>query len=326
MISRKPPSLATWLLEGLGHTRANPALAGDLLEEFAAGRSQAWYWRQALMVMVSGTARNARIYRSYFRAVLIGFAAQSAAAVALWWLHAPPRVHGVVWVISTGVLALSVFAALAAVKERVTGQTRANLQLLSCACEAGAPDRRTIRNMVAAETFVTYLMCYFIWALFWARPSGSELLSAQIQWLALWAMAPALVRVPVARRVPAEKAPAAAPTAVRQLPYPTQELSLLLTGVDGKPILLRPENVVASILAAADEELAAGVFQRAVSVEQLRRAIWLGSSRNYLAMLKDDQAAPPITTPRDFASLLEETARIDRDFPNECRDRQESCF
>jgi len=295
-------------LDGLGHTRHNAALAGDLLEEFADGRSPAWYWRQTLMVIVSGVVRNARIYQSHFRAVLTGFAAQSAASVALWWFHAPPRVHGVFWTISTGVLVLSVIVVLATVKERVTGQTRANLQLLSCACEAGAPDRRTIRNMVAADTFVTYLMCYCIWALFWARPSWSELLFVQMEWLGLFALAPALVRVPMARRAPAEKAPETTATRPR-LTYPAQEPGLLLAVADGEPILLRPETVVTSIFTAADEDLAAKIFTGKASVEHLRRAVWLGSSRNYLAMLKDDQAALPIASAADFAALLEEVTR-----------------
>ena len=49
---RKPPTLAAWLLDRLGYTRQNAALAGDLLEEFQAGRSSAWYWRQTWMVIV----------------------------------------------------------------------------------------------------------------------------------------------------------------------------------------------------------------------------------------------------------------------------------
>ena len=84
---------------------------------------------------------------------------------------------------------------------------------------------------------------------------------------------------------------------------------MLLARPDGKAILVRPENVITSIFAAADEELAATLFQGAVSIEQLRRAVWLGSSRNYLAMLKDDQAAFPVTSPADFGALLEEVIR-----------------
>lgn len=42
---RRPPLIATLLLDWLAPGRE--ALRGDLDEEFAAGRSRAWYWRQA---------------------------------------------------------------------------------------------------------------------------------------------------------------------------------------------------------------------------------------------------------------------------------------
>lgn len=46
MTPRRPPVLAQALLEWVDP--ANDALHGDLLEEFAAGRSRLWYWRQVL--------------------------------------------------------------------------------------------------------------------------------------------------------------------------------------------------------------------------------------------------------------------------------------
>lgn len=46
MTPRRPPVLAKTLLEWVDP--ANDALHGDLLEEFAAGRSRLWYWRQVL--------------------------------------------------------------------------------------------------------------------------------------------------------------------------------------------------------------------------------------------------------------------------------------
>jgi len=51
MSFRKPPGVATWLLNRLGHASVNPSLAGDLLEEFQSGRSRGWYWRQILIVI-----------------------------------------------------------------------------------------------------------------------------------------------------------------------------------------------------------------------------------------------------------------------------------
>lgn len=43
---RRPPALATLLLDRLGPR--DESLAGDLHEEYAAGRSRRWFWRQAL--------------------------------------------------------------------------------------------------------------------------------------------------------------------------------------------------------------------------------------------------------------------------------------
>jgi hypothetical protein len=298
-----------WLLDVLGHTRQNAALAGDLLEEYADGRSAAWYWRQTLLVMLHGVARNARVFQRYYQAVLIGFAAQSAVAAALWWVHVPRQVHGVWWFIAGGALVLSVFVALAAVQERVTGRRHANLQLLSSAVDGGSPDRKAILTMVAAETFVTYLLSYSLWTFFLPRPSGSELLFVQVEWLVLFAITPALVLFPVAREVPAVKVPAAETARPERLIYPSQEISLLIARQDGGPILLRPDNAVTSILGRVNEELAAQLFPRAVSVEQLRQAIWLGSSRNYLAMLKNDLSTPPVASLADFAALLQEVTR-----------------
>jgi len=46
MTPRRSPVLAQTLLEWVDP--ANDALHGDLLEEFAAGRSRPWYWRQVI--------------------------------------------------------------------------------------------------------------------------------------------------------------------------------------------------------------------------------------------------------------------------------------
>ncbi len=54
MTDRNPPRLATWLIEKLGFSRRNPALIGDLLEEFHSGRSRTWYWRQTAIMIAKG--------------------------------------------------------------------------------------------------------------------------------------------------------------------------------------------------------------------------------------------------------------------------------
>jgi hypothetical protein len=54
------PTLATWLLHQF--RPGDTALAGDLLEEAARGRSGGWYWRQVLTAIVTGTIRDCRKY------------------------------------------------------------------------------------------------------------------------------------------------------------------------------------------------------------------------------------------------------------------------
>jgi hypothetical protein len=55
-----PPALATALLLRLGSPDA--ALVGDLAEEYRAGRSRAWYWRQVGAAIVLGAAHEARVH------------------------------------------------------------------------------------------------------------------------------------------------------------------------------------------------------------------------------------------------------------------------
>lgn len=58
MPRREPPPQATWILEHLATGTRNDALAGDLLEEFRAGRSDAWYWRQTLSACAVSWTRS----------------------------------------------------------------------------------------------------------------------------------------------------------------------------------------------------------------------------------------------------------------------------
>jgi len=53
-----PPRAATWMLRHLVPGERNDALAGDLLEEFRAGRSAAWYWRQVLASITIAYSHN----------------------------------------------------------------------------------------------------------------------------------------------------------------------------------------------------------------------------------------------------------------------------
>ncbi|QNI32136.1 hypothetical protein H7849_24600 [Alloacidobacterium dinghuense] len=57
MTRYEPPPLATWILEHLAPGHQNEALAGDLLEDFRAGRSSRWYWRQVLAACLAAWLR-----------------------------------------------------------------------------------------------------------------------------------------------------------------------------------------------------------------------------------------------------------------------------
>jgi hypothetical protein len=62
---------------------------------------------------------------------------------------------------------------------------------------------------------------------------------------------------------------------------------------------------VSSSFTPADEKLAAHLFRRGVPPQHLRRAIWLGCARKYMAMLNGGRRAP-ISSLAYFVSLLEE--------------------
>ena len=65
---------------------------------------------------------------------------------------------------------------------------------------------------------------------------------------------------------------------------------------------------VCSAFTPADQKLAADLHRRGVPLENLRRAIWLGSARKYIAML-NGQPPAPIVNLGYFTALLEEVTR-----------------
>ena len=65
---------------------------------------------------------------------------------------------------------------------------------------------------------------------------------------------------------------------------------------------------VCSAFTPADEKLAADLYRRGIPLENLRRAVWLGSARKYMAML-NGQPSALIASLRYFTALLEEVAR-----------------
>jgi hypothetical protein len=58
----------------------------------------------------------------------------------------------------------------------------------------------------------------------------------------------------------------------------------------------------------ADEKLALNLCQRGISLDQLRRAIWLGCARKYMALL-NGQTRVPISSLAYFATLIDEVTQ-----------------
>jgi len=66
-----PPRIPLWLLEHLTPPEREDALAGDLLEEFRNGRTNGWFWRQALGAWLAAWARYFVRRRSLLLFVLV---------------------------------------------------------------------------------------------------------------------------------------------------------------------------------------------------------------------------------------------------------------
>lgn len=71
MITRYPPKLATWLLTRFCYGSRKDSLIGDLHEQFAAGKTEAWYWRQSLLGLATSAVSFARAEGPAFIAALV---------------------------------------------------------------------------------------------------------------------------------------------------------------------------------------------------------------------------------------------------------------
>ena len=56
---RYPPAFGAWLLARV----ADEALAGDLTEEYAAGQSRLWYWREVMLAALVGAVASLRQHK-----------------------------------------------------------------------------------------------------------------------------------------------------------------------------------------------------------------------------------------------------------------------
>ena len=116
MIMREPPALAAWLLKTFVTAPRGESLLGDLHEEYQAGRTCSWYWRETLLALLIAARRTGRDVLSRRAAhVFLVLAANSSLAVWLFTLSqqyrescpAPP-------VLRSGSIALATCAAVIA--------------------------------------------------------------------------------------------------------------------------------------------------------------------------------------------------------------------
>lgn len=59
MTTREVPALATWLLSQFVSGKQRDSLLGDLFEEYQAGRTAGWYWRETLVALFVSMQRGA---------------------------------------------------------------------------------------------------------------------------------------------------------------------------------------------------------------------------------------------------------------------------
>lgn len=277
---RRPPRLAIWVLEWLGYSAQNPALVGDLVEEFARGRSAGWFWRQAAWAVAVGMRRNARDSRWYLAAALSGYSAASVAAVGMAAVGIPPQVHGVVAAALACVLLFVLYVAARVWMRRASRLRDPNYKLLLYGGGA-AVERQRLMMFAGIEEFATWVYAYATAALF-AHLAPGEWAEVGLFWMGIGAVeAVAWVPGPVRER------PAKAAVEERVWIYPAPQVRVRVAMADGREIELRPETVAESVLAAGDEELARVLFGGAASLEEARRVVWRASERRYL----DDCAA-----------------------------------
>ncbi|HEV2270630.1 MAG TPA: hypothetical protein VGR92_14330 [Steroidobacteraceae bacterium] len=83
MSMREPPTLAAWLLKTFVTAPRAESLLGDLLEEYQAGRTSGWYWRETLLALLIVARRQARELLAR-RAVHVFLVLSANSALVVW--------------------------------------------------------------------------------------------------------------------------------------------------------------------------------------------------------------------------------------------------
>lgn len=126
MMSTRPPIVAFWLLKKLVTGPNREALLGDLLEQRAAGKSSAWFWKETLIAVGATIAAEFRAH--YWATSAIAFFVGFASAAALGTVKTAPGLalfdasfaaFGAGWLVGRvgGMPSALAFAALVGVRE-----------------------------------------------------------------------------------------------------------------------------------------------------------------------------------------------------------------
>jgi hypothetical protein len=292
MNPRRPPALVVWFLDRYGYTAVNPALTGDLYEEFQQGRSAYWYWRQAFNVAATFPRRMGILPALLAAAFFTGFLLEFPVAYAVWRLPAfadPTGVWGstLEWAFLITLLLLVTFPA------------RYSLSPTKRAIARGAFVFRDALAVVAAEALL-YFGAFFLsdcLALRLETFSFGELAICHFVWL------PMIALILLRDLTPGRSG--LLPAAYDRLP--PQELTLPVRARRGRTIILRPESLDEALFACEDSTLR-HILRKAPSLAVLRRAIWLGSARNYQSDLLGES---PVLTLSGLTSLIYEAARTE---------------
>jgi hypothetical protein len=97
---RQVPALPTWLLRRCVSRGQREALLGDLFEEYQAGRSPGWYWRETLIALLLSIRRDAcRLFFHRGAQFILALVAQSLLILYVWVaaLAQPFRQHCPAW-------------------------------------------------------------------------------------------------------------------------------------------------------------------------------------------------------------------------------------
>ncbi len=175
----QPPRLATFLMERLAG--CEPVLLGDLQEEYRAGQSRWWYWREALYVIawsLVGAIRRHPV--KFLRAIVAMMLAHWLAILALsarpldpfvemmpGWIYMRYQVHRLVWIaLSFPMCAIATWS-VARVHPEVRVSATLVVVMWSALNVMGDAELRRLWGNMPDPSFVPYFLRHVLGILVW---------------------------------------------------------------------------------------------------------------------------------------------------------------